>query len=75
MSLIERGYLKKKYHRTMQWLKIQGFLHRALRATSGHFTNPEFLATSTCRDRYPLEKRGMASIKGSGRKDSPCQHF
>jgi len=75
MSLFEREYLIKKYHRTMQWLKIQGFLHRALRATSGHFTNPEFLATSTCRDRYPLEKRGMASIKGSGRKNSPCQQF
>jgi len=59
MAVFERRYLKKEFHRVLQWSQSWG-LHRG--SPSGLLLgslNPTSVTTSREANRYRLEKMGM----------------
>jgi len=56
-----KGDISREIPPQLAVAKNSGFTPQSPWESPVSVLNPEFLATALCRNRYPLEKRGMAS--------------
>jgi hypothetical protein len=59
MAVFERPYLKKKFHRALQWPQRWGLFRESPRSLRLGYLDPSSVATSHEANRYGLEEMGM----------------
>ncbi len=59
MAVFERPYLKKEFHRVLQWSQRWGLHRESPRSLRLGYLNPSSVTTFHEANRYGLEKTGM----------------
>ena len=59
MAVFERPYLKKEFHRSLQWSQRWGLHRKSHGSLRLSYLNPTSVTTSLEASRYGLEKMGM----------------